>query len=90
MKTHDKIGAVLESVAESDRYEQQIALEYVAEAWTQAEDDGIESLALAHASLFAALAALVTRHGERITAELVATLPDRVRAGEYTLNRTVQ
>jgi hypothetical protein len=90
MKTNDKIGDTLEALAESERYERQIALEYIAEAWNQAEDDGLEPSALAQASLFAALAALVKRHGERITAELVATLPDRVRAGEYTLDRTLQ
>ena len=52
-----------------------------------AEDDGVESLALAHASLFAALATLVRTHGEEATALLVAGLPDRIRSGEYDLDR---
>ena len=65
----------------------QLALEYLAEAWNSAEDDGIESLALAHASLFAALATLVRAHGEEATAKLVAGLPDRIRGGEYNLER---
>jgi hypothetical protein len=90
MSSTDKIADTLESIAEGDRHERQIALEYVAEAWSQAEDDGIEGLAMAQAALFAALATLVKRHGERIPAELIATLPDRVRAGEYTLDRSVQ
>ena len=46
--------------------------------------------ALAHASLFAALATLVRAHGEEATAELVAALPDRIRAGEYNLERQLQ
>jgi hypothetical protein len=36
--------------------ERRLALEYLAEAWNDAEDEGVPSAALAHASLFAALA----------------------------------
>jgi hypothetical protein len=75
---------------ESEREERQLALEYLAEAWNVAEEEGVESLALAHASLFAALATLVRNHGEEATAELVAALPDRIRCGEYNLERTLQ
>jgi hypothetical protein len=67
--------------------DRQLALEYLAEAWNSAEDDGVESLALAHASLFAALATLVRMHGEEATALLVSALPDRIRSGEYNLER---
>ncbi len=77
-------------MAEEDCEERQIALEYVAEAWNDAEEDGVEPLALAHASLFAALTALVEKHGEAATADLVATLPDRIRSGEYNLTRSLQ
>lgn len=72
---------------EAAREERQLALEYLAEAWNAAEDEGVESIALAHASLFAALATLVRMHGEETTAMLVGTLPDRIRAGEYDLER---
>ena len=44
-------------------------------------------LALAHASLFAAIATLVRVHGEEAAAKVVAALPDRIRAGEYNLER---
>jgi hypothetical protein len=80
----------LERFTDGDTEERQIALEYLAEAWNAAEEDGIESQALAHASLFAALATLVRAHGEETTADLVAGLPERIRAGEYNLNRSVQ
>ena len=50
----------------------------------------MQGQALAHASLFAALATLVRTHGEEATAELVAGLPDRIRAGEYNLERSLQ
>lgn len=77
-------------LSEEDCEERQIALEYVAEAWNAAEEDGIEQLALAHASLFAAIASLVEQHGEAATATLVASLPDRIRSGEYNLDRSLQ
>ncbi len=73
-----------------DQSERQLALEYLADAWNAAEDDGIQTAALAHASLFAALATFVKMHGDEATADLVALLPDRVRSGEYNLDRILQ
>ena len=66
---------VVDSMIEEEREERQLALEYLAEAWNTAEEEGVESQALAHASLFAALATLVRTYGEEATAELVAGLP---------------
>ncbi|MGN6158740.1 MAG: hypothetical protein ACTHNL_11635 [Devosia sp.] len=76
-----------ESGTSDAREARQLALEYLAEAWNSAEDDGVESIALAHASLFAAMATLVRLHGEEATALLVEALPDRIRSGEYNLDR---
>lgn len=73
-----------------DHGERQLALEYLAEAWNTAEDEGVETLALAHASLFAALATFVKLHGDEATATLVGLLPERIRAGEYNLDRVLQ
>lgn len=70
--------------------ERQLALEYLAEAWNYAEDDGVQSASLAHASLFAALATFVKMHGDEATADLIAMLPDRIRSGEYNLDRILQ
>ncbi|HTJ57626.1 MAG TPA: hypothetical protein VL418_08710 [Devosiaceae bacterium] len=83
-------ATIMERFAEGDAEERQIALEYLAEAWNNAEEDGVETQALAHASLFAALATLVRAYGEDATADLIAALPDRIRSGEYNLERTVQ
>jgi hypothetical protein len=80
----------IDLTAVNEREERQVALEYVAEAWNEAEDDGIATLALAHASLFAAITSLVEHHGESAIAELIASLPDRIRAGEYNLTRSLQ
>jgi hypothetical protein len=73
-----------------DQGDRQLALEYLAEAWNTAEDDGVQSASLAHASLFAALATFVKMHGDEATAELMALLPDRIRSGEYNLDRVLQ
>lgn len=73
-----------------DQGERQLALEYLADAWNCAEEDGVQSAALAHASLFAALATFVKMHGDEATADLVAMLPDRIRSGEYNLDRILQ
>ncbi|PXA90885.1 hypothetical protein DMC47_26850 [Nostoc sp. 3335mG] len=75
---------------EQGQADRQLALEYLAEAWNSAEEDGVESGSLAHASLFAALATFVKMHGEEATADLIAQLPDRIRTGEYNLERVLQ
>jgi hypothetical protein len=83
-------SATSEVLLERDREERQLALEYIAEAWNAAEEDGVEPGALAHASLFAAITTLVRAHGDDAAAELVAKLPERIRAGEYNLSRSLQ
>ena len=75
---------------ELEHSERRIALEYLAEAWNTAEEDGIEREPLAHASLFAALATFVRMHGDEATADLVEQLPERIRNGEYNLDRILQ
>jgi hypothetical protein len=79
-----------DALASEEREERQVALEYVAEAWNEAEDDGVSSQALAHASLFAAITSMVEHHGEAATAELIQSLPERIRHGEYNLTRSLQ
>lgn len=81
------IPSFASELADEHRDARQLALEYLAEAWNTAEDEGVESLALAHASLFAAIATLVRAHGEEATAKMVAALPTRIREGEYNLER---
>ncbi|WP_240232499.1 hypothetical protein [Devosia lacusdianchii] len=78
------------AVFDREQGERQLALEYLADAWNCAEDDGVQSAALAHASLFAALATFVKMHGDEATADLISMLPDRIRSGEYNLDRILQ
>lgn len=70
--------------------DRQVALEYLAEAWNTADKDGVSSEALAHAGLHAALATLVRLYGEELTATLIDELPERVMAGEYSLQKISQ
>jgi hypothetical protein len=88
--TKSNIPSMPDSLIEQDREERQLALEYIAEAWNTAEEDGVEQPALAHASLFAAITMLVRNYGEEAAAELVTALPDRIRSGEYSLQRSLQ
>jgi hypothetical protein len=90
MKTTKNTPSPAESLIEQDHAERQLALEYIAEAWNTAEEDGVEQPALAHASLFAAITMLVRNYGEEAAAELVTALPDRIRSGEYSLERQLQ
>lgn len=79
-----------DNLFQRDGDERQIALEYIAEAWNSAEQDGVEGEALAHAALFAAFATLVRLYGEDAAADLVKKLPERIRHGEYSLERVIQ
>jgi hypothetical protein len=73
-----------------DSEARQRALEYLADAWSNAEEDGVKGEALAHAALFAAIATLVKDYGEEAVAEIVNRLPDRIRLGEYSVDKSVQ
>lgn len=78
------------AIFDLEQGERQLALEYLADAWNCAEEDGVNSASLAHASLFAALATFVKIHGDEATADIINLLPDRIRSGEYNLDRILQ
>ncbi len=85
----DPFDSSRDAMFETNREERR-ALEYIAEAWNTAEDDGIETKALAHASLFAAITTFVRYYGEDAAAELMGSLPGRIRSGDYNLTRSIQ
>jgi hypothetical protein len=68
-----------------DHEQKQAALGYLSEAWAEARHDGVDGDCLAQASLFTALAELVTTYGEDAVAKFVEGLPVRVRNGEFSL-----
>lgn len=67
-----------------------VALRYIMEAWEEAVYDGIDPDCVATAAIFAALSDLVTTYGEEPVARMAERLPERIRAGEFTLNKTRQ
>src|SRR5436190_18268858 len=73
-----------------DHEQKQAALSYVHEAWAEARHDGVDGDCLAQASLFTALAELVTTYGEDAVAKFVEGVPARVRNGEFSLSLAKQ
>ena len=78
------------AMPEGVQQEREIALEYLAEAWNSASEDGVDSEALAHAALFAAIATLVRDYGEEAVARMIGEIPARIDGGEYSLDRVLQ
>ncbi|MEO0618572.1 MAG: hypothetical protein AAFZ01_04765 [Pseudomonadota bacterium] len=73
-----------------ERKNESRALRYILDAWEEALDDGIPSDQLANAALFAALTDLVSSYGEESVRTLIDGLADRLDAGEFSLDRTLQ
>ena len=67
-----------------------MALGYLQEAWAEAQHDGVDGDCLAQASLFRALAELVSTYGEEPTAVFAEGLAKRIRNGEYSLEQQRQ
>ena len=68
-----------------DHEQKQAALSYLHEAWAEARHEGVDGDCLAQASLFTALAELVSTYGEDAVAKFVEGLSARVRNGEFSL-----
>jgi hypothetical protein len=68
-----------------DHEQKQAALGYLNEAWAEARHDGVDGDCLAQASLFTALAELVSTYGEDAVAKFVEGLAARVRNGEFSI-----
>lgn len=66
------------------------ALRYIMEAWEEAVFDGIDPDCVATAAIFAAMSDLITTYGEEPVARMAERLPERIRAGEFTINKTRQ
>jgi hypothetical protein len=73
-----------------DHEQKQAALSYLNEAWAEARHDGVDGDCLAQASMFAALAELVTTYGEDAVAKFAEGLPARVRNGEFSVQLAKQ
>ena len=64
--------------------EKRAALTYVAEAFVEAQLDGLDADCIVQAALFAAFQELVATYGEDATATYAEGLPDRIRSGGFS------
>ena len=78
MSDHD--GLFAEQVSRDKR----AALTYLAEAFAEAELDGLDSDCMVQAALFAAFRHLVEVYGEEETATYAETFPTRIRGGAFS------
>ena len=69
----------------TDHEQKRRALSYLWEAWAEARLDGVDEDCLAQASLFTALAELVSTYGEDAAARYAENLPARIRNGEFSV-----
>ncbi|MGF7159758.1 ketol-acid reductoisomerase [Rhodoligotrophos appendicifer] len=67
-----------------------LALRYILDAWEEAVHDGVDPDNLATAAIFAALSDLVAVYGEENVARMTSGLSDRIRYGEFSMNRVTQ
>ena len=88
MRTATHISAARETVP--DHEQKQLALGYIQDAWTEARHEGVDGDCLAQASLFTALAELVTTYGEDAVAKFAEGISARVRNGEFSLKLAKQ
>src|SRR5690606_14064028 len=69
--------------------QRRMALQSILDAWDEALAEGVGSDILATTAIFAALSDMVEAYGEEPVAEMAEGLADRVRQGEFTLNRVM-
>ncbi len=68
-----------------EREARHAALRHIIDAWDEALLSGVHPEQMASAMLYAAISEMVGAHGEDKVADMVASLPERIRNGEYTL-----
>ena len=78
--------ASLEDANEAKR----AALRYIIDAWEEAVHDGLDPDCIATAAIFAAFSDMISCYGEEPVAKLAERLPERIRAGEFTVAQTRQ
>ena len=66
------------------------ALRYIIDAWEEAVHDGLDPDCIATAAIFAAFSDMIASYGEEPVAKLAERLPERIRAGEFTVGQTRQ
>lgn len=82
MQTENQLGNASDALYADQR---RAAYNYVSEAFAEGRYDGIDGDCLAHAALFAAFVELVATYGEDAVSKFAEKLPERIKAGEYSL-----
>ncbi|HET9232247.1 MAG TPA: hypothetical protein VFO00_13230 [Vitreimonas sp.] len=72
-------------MSEDDPEKKARALELVLDAWDQALAEEVDPEVIASVAIYAAMADMIDRFGEQAVADFCATLPERIRNGEFTL-----
>ena len=83
----DEDGHESSSLSESEQ--RRVALQHILDAWDEALGEGVDADILATTAIFAALSDMVEAYGEEAVADMAGGLVDRVRHGEFTLNRVM-
>ncbi|MBX3446389.1 MAG: hypothetical protein KF895_09770 [Parvibaculum sp.] len=73
----------------TEEEQRRMALQNLLDAWDESLGEGVDADILATTAIFAALSDMVEAYGEEAVAEMANGLADRVRQGEFTLNRTL-
>jgi predicted YcjX-like family ATPase len=63
------------------------AMSYVSEAFAEARLDGLDVDCIAQAAVFASFVEMVATYGEEAAAAFAERLAERVRGGEFTVDR---
>jgi hypothetical protein len=79
----------LDALAPDETDQRRMALQSILDAWDEALADGVGADILATTAIFAALSDMVEAYGEEAVADMASGLADRVRQGEFTLNRVM-
>jgi hypothetical protein len=79
----------LDGLTPTETDQRRMALQSILDAWDEALAEGVDADILATTAIFAALSDMVEAYGEEPVAEMAAGLADRVRQGEFTLNRVM-
>lgn len=70
--------------------DKQAALRYLLDAWEEAVYDGVHPDVLSSAAIFTALSDMVATYGEDAVADMTDGLAERIRNGEFTVDRVLQ
>jgi len=72
------------------RKDKQAALRYLLDAWEEAVYDGVDPDVLSSAAIFTALSDMVATYGEEAVSNMTDGLSQRIKNGEFTVDRILQ